>query len=181
MAPTTAFGALSAQSWPVRLLRSLAAAHICLIVAVGGHRIAGGEVDSGPVPAAALVLILALSLLLSGRRLILGQMVGLLAIAQLVVHMSCAQGSAAKDLGPTMVTGHVLATVLTAAALARGERFLWALADGLGLRRLELAFSAPALDLSTSRLRFQRRDARVPRVDVLVSGIGLRGPPVVGT
>ena len=174
---TNAVEALSARSWPVRILRSFAASITALIPAVSGHSVGGGEIVSGDVIGAVFAAVFVLTLLVSSRRLNTGQIVGLLLIAQIAVHTGCAVGGSMSTFGPAMVIGHLLATTLATWVLVRAEGFLWTLADRLGLRALSLLFARIGLAGPTPRLRCSRRDIRLPLRLILIGGIGLRGPP----
>lgn len=177
MVSTNQNDALSAQAWPVRFLRSLAAAGIGLTLAVGGHRAGGGAIAPGAVIAVAWGIVFAVALLLSARQLTAGQIVGLLLIAQIVVHVSCAFNGAVASFGPAMILGHVLATALTTGVLVRGERFLWTTADRIGLRSLPLFFIRVGVAGPTPQLQVRSQDVRLPLLLVQVGGNGLRGPP----
>jgi hypothetical protein len=170
--------ALSARAWPLRFLRVLAASHISLIIAVGGHRLGNGEIASTPVIGVVFATVFALTLLLSARQLTTGQVVGLLVAAQVVVHVGCAFSGPMTAIGPAMIAGHVLATAIATWVLISGERYLWAMADRLGLRVLRLMSSPPEFAGPAPRLRFVRQDTRLPLRLVLVGGKALRGPPV---
>lgn len=173
-----AYDALAAQAWPVRFARAFVASSVSLSLAVTGHRVGGGDVVSAPIILGVFATVFAITVQLSRRQLTAGQIVGLLLIAQIVIHLGCAMGESASSFGLTMIAGHAMATALSAAALARGERCLWALADLLGLAHLNALLNPGTLTTPFARLRFRRRDARPPNLNVLVGGIGLRGPPV---
>lgn len=178
VATTDPSHALSARSWPVRFLRSLAASYLGLIIAIGGHRFGGGEIASATVICAVFAIVFAATLLLSARQLTIGQIVGLLVIAQVVVHMGCAFGGPMTAFGPAMVAGHLLATAIATWVLVRGERFLWTMADRLGLQALRLVLSPRVVLRPATRVRFVRQDIRLPIRLVLVGGKAMRGPPV---
>lgn len=74
--------------------------------------------------------------LLSARRVTTGQMVGLLLLCQVCVHLGCSTGE--MTMSVSMLAGHVAATALSAACLARGESFVWRLAERLALRAAPL-------------------------------------------
>ena len=59
-------------------------------------------------------------------------MLGLLILCQVCVHLGCSMGE--MRMSAPMVAAHVAATALSALALARGEAFVWQLAERLGLR-----------------------------------------------
>lgn len=177
VAPTTAFDALGAWAWPIRLLRVCAASLVGLALALAGHTLAGGEMSSIPVILADLAVVATAGYLLSGRRLTLGQIVGLLLIAQVVVHVGCLVGASTPSLSAAMIVGHLIATAITAAVLSGGEQFAWALVERLGLRVIPL--------LSTTSLPAVRRIGQNPAYEdshppafMFAGGTGLRGPPV---
>lgn len=162
----------------MRFLRSLAASLFGLIIAVGGHRFGGGEIASAPVIAGVFATVFVFAWLLGNRQLTTGQIVGLLLIAQVVVHVGCAFGGPMAAFGPAMIVGHILATVAAAFVLVRGEQLLWDLADRLGLQAVRLFFALVGVIGPAPRLRFSRQDILLPLRLVLVGGNGLRGPPV---
>ena len=140
--PGTAFDvALRPAAGPVRLVRSTAAALACVAAAATGHALAGGTIG-----AAALLATFggaaAVAWLLSARRVTPGQLVGLLILCQVCVHLGCSTGE--MRMSASMIAGHVAATAISALALARGEAFVWQLAERLGLRvtPLELRIAA---------------------------------------
>ena len=128
--------------------------------------------------AAVFAIVLAATLLLSARQLTAGQIVGLLAIAQVVVHLGCALGGPMTVFGPAMIAGHVLATALATWVLVRGERFFWTMADRLGLQAVRLMLSPLVVLAPATRIRLVCQDLRLPLRLVLVGGKALRGPPV---
>ncbi len=127
---------------------------------------------------AVFAMVFAATWLLGVRQLTTGQIVGLLLIAQAAVHMGCAVDGPMTSFGPAMVAGHLLATALATCVLTQGERFLWTMADRLGLHALALVLSPTAVPGPVTRLRFVRQDVRLPLRLVLVGGKALRGPPV---
>jgi hypothetical protein len=124
---------------PVRALRSLAVALVCTLTASGAHVAAGGTIPAGAV-VTVLVASAAVAGLLSARRVTPGQMIGLLLLCQVCVHLGCSTGEMTMSL--TMVAGHLAATAISAAALARGEAFVWRLAERLALRATPLRAAA---------------------------------------
>lgn len=173
----TAFDALGASLWPIRLLRVCAASVIALTLALAGHTLGGGETSSLPVILTVLALVTSAAWLLSIRRLTTSQIVGLLLIAQIAVHLGCMVGTTPSTLSGAMIGGHLIATGFTAMILARGERFVWALAERLGLRVLPMLTAvAPAVHRRSRRI--PASDERRPPVFVFAGGTGLRGPPV---
>lgn len=157
----------------VRLLRSLAAALVCVAAAAAGHLAAGG-----PLPAVAVLAVLAgasgVAWLLSVRRITPGQLVGLLVLCQVGVHLG-AMGQHAT-MGAGMIGAHVLATAVSALVLARGEQFVWQLADRLGL--VPVALRIVALATPVERPPVVAPAVRSLRDVRLVHSRVLRGPPV---
>ncbi len=135
----------------MRHARALAASAACVATAFGAHAASGGEVAPLLV-GAAFVISGAAAWSLGGRRLTGAQMLGLLVLCQTAVHvaaMSSASGHAAP-MGATMLTAHVLTTLLSWWAMMRGEAFAWSLAQHLALRPLTLLLRTwrPSVDRS---------------------------------
>lgn len=129
--------ALRPAARPIRLVRSTAAALACVATAATGHAGAGGTIGSTAM-LTVFVGAAAIAWLLSARRVTPGQLVGLLMLCQVCVHLG---GSTDEmSMSVAMIAGHVAATAVSALALARGEAFVWQLAERLGLR-----ISAPDL------------------------------------
>ena len=167
------FEALRPGDRPLRVVRSIAAALTCVVVAASGHHAAGGALP----PRAVLAVFAGAAVvagLLSARRMTPSQLLGLLVLCQVGVHLTTSPGDMA--MGTTMIVGHVVATVVSALALARGERFVWELARRLGLRVLPvlraIAIMAPRRPPAAVIAPHSRRDVR------LAHSRWLRGPPV---
>jgi hypothetical protein len=166
-------GAVRPLDRPVRLARSVAAALVCVVAAAAGHLTGGGT-----LPAAAAIAVFAgatpVVWFLSSRRITPGQMIGLLLLCQVLVHLGAPHAD--MSMGPMMIGGHLLATALSAVVLARGERFVWQLAQRLGLRLAPLLDAVPTVPtvrrLPAVVVPRSRRDVR------LVHSRSLRGPPV---
>lgn len=172
-APTEAFAPVV---WPVRAARSVAAALVCVAVAAAGHALAGGS-TSAPVLAAVLAGTTAITWCLAARRVTTGQFIGLLLLAQAVVHVSCAWSSDATSMGSGMLVAHAAATAVSAVVMTRGEAFLWVLAERLGLRALPLLLAPTGVVGRPLRAPISYRHALH---DVtLVHTRCERGPPVV--
>jgi hypothetical protein len=159
---------------PLRALRSTAAALVCVVAAAVGHQSAGGA-----LPAGAVVSVFAgsatVAWLLSARRLTATQLLGLLVLCQVAVHLGATDGDMA--MGTSMVAAHVTATVLSVLLLARGEAFVWALADRLALRVAPLLHATHQVPVVPTgpvpdAVPRTRRDVR------LAHSRWLRGPPV---
>jgi hypothetical protein len=155
-------------------LRSTAAALVCVVAAALGHHSAGGALPPGAV-VSVFAGSAAVAWLLSARRLTATQLLGLLVLCQVVVHLGASDGE--MTMGATMVGAHVAATAVSVLALARGEAFVWSLAERLALRVAPLLQVVRELPVLT--------DGPVPnatprsRRDVhLAHSRWLRGPPV---
>ena len=107
----------------------MAAALAGVVTAATGHASAGGTIG-GTAVIATFSGAAAVAWLLSARRVTTGQMVGLLILCQVCVHLTGGE----MTMSAAMVAGHVAATIISAVALARGEAFVWRLAERLGLR-----------------------------------------------
>lgn len=174
---TTASEALSARSGPIRLLRVSAISAVAVILAAAGHEIGGGAVAPGATLVSVFAVIFAVSWFLTSRRLTLGQIAGLLLIAQLVVHLSC-MGSDMAPMGAAMIGGHLAATALTALIVSRGELFLWSLADRLGLRVVALVIFRVLRPVGRAAHPVISNERRRSLSYVFAGGPGLRGPPI---
>ncbi len=115
----------------MRLVRSTAAALACVATAATGHASAGGTIGSTAV-IATFGGAAAIAWLLSARRVTPGQLVGLLILCQVCVHLGCTTGE--MRMSASMLIAHAAATAISALLLARGEAFVWQLAERLGLR-----------------------------------------------
>lgn len=166
-------GALSPAGRPLRLVRSVAAALACVLTAALGHYTAGGQL-SAPAVIAVFAVGTAITWLLSARRVTMGQILGLLVLCQVSVHW--AGSDTAMTMDAKMLFGHFAATAVSALALSRGERFVWRLAERLGLRAM------PILQTTTvvpSLRPLVPVVAPRSRHDVLLAhSRSLRGPPI---
>ena len=147
---------------------------MCVVAAAVGHHSAGGA-----LPATAVMSVFAgsagIAWLLSSRRLTPTQLLGLLVLCQVAVHLGASDGE--MTMGAAMMTAHVAATAVSVLVLARGEAFVWNLAEHLALRVVPLLQVVRELPVLT--------DGPVPtaapcsRHDVrLAHSRWLRGPPV---
>ncbi len=155
------------------MVRSVAAAVVCVLVAAIGHTAAAGSL----APSAVVVVFAGscgVAWMLSARRVTTGQVVGLLVLCQVGVHLAAPHGD--MSMGPSMLLGHALATVASAAALARGERFAWALAERLGLRAAPLL--RPAVVPVRQRPALPVVGLHVRHDVTLTHSLWSRGPPV---
>jgi hypothetical protein len=165
--------ALDAGSRPLRAVRSLAAALVCVTAAAAGHHAAGGVLAPSAV-AAVFAGAAAVAWSLSARRVVPTQLVGLLVLCQVGVHLGASPGE--MTMGAAMIGAHVAATALSVVVLAHGERFVWQLAEKFGLRLLPLL--RPAVTVPSPRPALSVVAPRSLRDVRLAHSRSLRGPPV---
>ena len=167
------FAAMRPGIGVIRLVRSAAVALVCTATAAFAHLSAGGMI---PAPAFTTLFCAAwvVAWCVSVRRLTPGQLVGLLVLCQIAVHLSCSMES--MQMSTAMLATHVAATAISALVLARGEMFVWRMAERLALRLLPhtLVFlPVPSrVELVPVSVTRSRRDVRLAYSRVL------RGPPV---
>lgn len=158
---------------PLRLVRSVAAALVCVTAAAVGHHTAGGPLPVGAV-LAAFSGSAAVAYLLSARRLTASQLLGLLVLCQVCVHLGTSTGE--MTMGAAMIAAHLVATGVSVVALSHGESFVWTVAERLALRLAPLMSVRPLVP--TVRLLPAATPTRA-RPDVfLAHSRPLRGPPV---
>lgn len=178
MATSPAAAALSANVWPIRLARVFAGSFASVVLATFGHELGGGQAPPAGLLVFLVATIASLLWMLSRRRLLFVQLLGLLLLAQIAVHLAGMLTVGMAPMGPPMMVGHAMAIGLTAAVLAYGERSVWAIAERLGFHAVALVLyrhSAPA----QARPCDQRADSvQRPTCLLLVGGTGLRGPPI---
>lgn len=136
-----------------RLARAGVLGGASLFLATAGHVLGGGTLPGAGLLALTAVGLGLLAVTLTARRLRFGVLLAALGVEQLLLHLlfhastaavTCATvampghamtvGSvcgtgAATTAGWPMLLGHVLAVLATAWLLARGERWLWSVAD----------------------------------------------------
>ena len=156
----------------MRLIRSLAIGVFCTATATFAHLSAGGEIAA---PAAVVVFASASAVAwaLSSRRVTPGQLVGLLVLCQLFVHLGCSMGT--MNMSTAMLATHAGATAISALVLARGEAFIWQLAQRLGIQLLPQPICVALVPSCSVAM-----PAAAPRAlrDVRLSySRSLRGPP----
>jgi hypothetical protein len=144
----------------------------CVATAAVGHASAGGTIGSTAV-IAAFGGAAAIAWLLSARRVTPGQLTGLLILCQVCVHLGCSTGE--MRMSSSMLIAHAAATAISALLLARGEAFVWQLAERLGLR-------ATAMDLELAPIPSLRPVPLVPTTrslrDIRLTHSRVeRGPP----
>jgi hypothetical protein len=195
-------GRLTGMSAPtrgaVRVARAVAFGVAVLTIAAGAHVAAGDVLPSVTVLALLAIPVIVAAVALTGRRCGPVLLVGSMAAAQVVLHetlvaltaqvpgdmagqMSAASASAmgghavahTDGWSVTMTAAHVVATLVTALLLARGEQALWQLVSRL----------LPTLPCIPRLLACGPRQAPVllgvpaSRPSLVSGGSGLRGPP----
>jgi hypothetical protein len=154
-------------------------------LSVAGHLVAGGSLPASTTAATLLGLAVAGSVALSGRRWTVSSLVSVLLGVQVVCHVALAGGhnhqQAAHGVSGPMVVAHVLAALVTAALLSRGESWCWRLVALLG-RPVHIArvFAArtPA-DLGARLLPPVAGSLAALRSSLLVDAQPRRGPPAL--
>jgi hypothetical protein len=114
---------------PQRLQRALVLTCAAVVVGVAAHLLGGGTVE--PIAVAAAFPVLLLSWPLTHRESGWLPIAGAQLAGQQVVHTLLASATDVAAPGPPVdafVYGHVLAAVLVAVCLRRGEQRVWALA-----------------------------------------------------
>ena len=171
--PTVLADALRPASGPIRLLRAVAGALVCVAAAAVGHLGAGGTL----APSAVVVVFAGsglVSWLLAARRVTTGQLTGLLLLCQVLVHLATPSGE--MTMSALMVAGHLAATLVSVLLLSRGERLVWRLAEHLGLRMAPLLSAWPTTPVVPGFT--PHAEPVVLRGTLQVSTIWTRGPPV---
>ena len=137
-----------------RLARAGVLGGASLFLATAGHVVGGGTLPGTGLLALTAVGLALLSVTLTVRRLRFGMLLAALALEQVLLHLLfhasttaatcaavampghsmstavCGTGTATATSWP-MVLGHSVAVLATAWLLARGERWLWGVADRL--------------------------------------------------
>lgn len=145
--------AMSLTGGWARLARAGVFGGASLFLATAGHVLGGGTLPGAGLLALTAVGLGLLAVTLTARRLRFGVLLAALGVEQLLLHllfhasttaMTCASvvmpghamtgtavcgTGAAATAGWPMLLGHVLAVLATAWLLARGEQWLWSVAD----------------------------------------------------
>jgi hypothetical protein len=179
----------------VSALRTVRAAVVGLSasgLALLGHLAAGGTAPPPGQLALAVLAVLVVSLALSARRWTIGPLLAVLLGSQALFHVAFSGAGAAHVHGGQhgssasampghpwllMLVGHLVAALLTALLLRRGEDWLWGLVALLArvVRVMRLAAEEPVADPST---RAMSRSGHVRAVlDLLEHAVARRGPP----
>lgn len=154
---------------------------------MAGHVMAGGALATGPVVALATGGLVLLGIAMSGRPWTLPSLLTVLVGAQLVLHVLLAgaahehpmAGMSHDGLAPgiAMTSAHLVAAVLAALVLRRGERWCRGLVELIG--RPVRAVQVAGLPL----LRFRQLPLRPcppgPMTQHLATSLSRRGPPAL--
>lgn len=180
-------------SGALRWLRGVTVGLVATGLALAGHVLGGGAAPpAGPLAVIALTALVG-SVALSGQRWSGTALLGVLLGVQLSAHVVFAGATAVTapmhhepgpvtghGLGWTMLTGHLLAAVLTALLLRRGESWCWRVTDLLSRPvRAGRALALPGMP--PRRAAGQRSTGRVAalRPCLLAWVQPRRGPPAV--
>ncbi|WKK72129.1 hypothetical protein Q0F99_03550 [Rathayibacter oskolensis] len=193
------------------MARGVVAAVAATATAAASHTLAGAEAPALPILALAIAFSAVVCVLLSGRRLSLPRLVASVLLSQIAYHglflatgsggdvsvagtsgtgahfhdggtvelVAGAGGHAAHS--PAMLGAHLIAALLTVAALRHGERLFWTL--GAEIVRIVVRIVARAsalLDPSGPAVALVGTpEPRAPRaLDAVLSLLRHRGPPV---
>ncbi|MWV51045.1 hypothetical protein GRS96_17385 [Rathayibacter sp. VKM Ac-2803] len=192
------------------MARGSVAALTATATAAASHTLAGAEAPSLAILALAIAFSAVVCVLLSGRRLSLTRLAVSVLLSQLAYHGlflmtggsgdvsvagSTSTGAHFHDGGtveliaaggghaahsPGMLGAHLIAAVLTIAALRRGERLFWTLGAGLlrAVVRIVARASALLAPASPSIALVGTPEPRAPRaLDAVLSLLRHRGPP----
>jgi hypothetical protein len=182
-----------------RLARAAAFGVVVLTIAAGAHVAGGGALPSMTVLALLAIPVTVAAFALTSRRCGLALLLGSMAAAQVLLHqtlaalaapvpgdmsdqMSAASASAmgghamaqADGRSFTMTAAHVLATVVTAWLLARGEQALWQLVS----RLLPVLPGEPIVVGHGCPQTPVHASVHASAPSLVSGGVGLRGPPV---
>ncbi|GAA4580199.1 hypothetical protein GCM10023194_07890 [Planotetraspora phitsanulokensis] len=181
---------------PLRLARSAFFAIVCVMLAVGAHRLGGGSIPSFTTALAAGAVVLAVAAGMAGRERSASTISVLLVVAQASLHELFdrtapaaasalpavhAHGGLGVDLG--MIIAHLTATLITGWWLARGEIALWSLLRRAGaratgsLRALLAVLSREPAPVLPRSFGFLSTVSRVRPGRVLLHAVTRRGPP----
>jgi hypothetical protein len=181
-----------------RLTRAASFGVAVLTIAAAAHVSAGGALPSMTVLALLAVPVTVAALAVTSRRCGLALLLGSMGAAQLILHQAlmaltapvpsgmasqmsahsaAAMGGQAQVDGRsvTMTAAHVVATVVTAFLLARGEQALWQLVSRLLLPALP---SEPIVLVHGCAQTPALVTVPVLAPSLVSGGLGLRGPPV---
>lgn len=175
----------------LRFARGTAVGATAMGLAVTGHAVGGRSLPASSTAVALLALTVAGSVALSGRRWTVSALVTVLLGVQAVCHVAFADHPtaapvadhhhAAHSVTASMLVAHVLAALVTAVLLRRGESWCWRLAALLS-RPMHVA------RVFTARTVPASRDRLVPSADgslavlrslLLADGQPRRGPPAL--
>lgn len=156
-----------------------------MVIALAGHLMAGGAVP-GMASVLALAWIGGCCVLLADRQRSFGSILAACSVAQVAFHLmfavsgaphaahSAAATSTSVFADLSMIAGHALAAILTAALLAYGDTVLWSLFHAV--RLVQVPPVVPPQP--TVRLAVIRAADHVSRwYDFLAQGQPRRGPP----
>jgi len=180
----------AATEGPLPLVRGVVVGSCATGIALGGHLVGDGAPPSAAILTATAVGVALLSVGLSRWRWTFPRLLALLLVAQVPLHAAFARaepipvhaGHTHAAMAPEttvdwpMLLGHLLAAVVAAALLQRGEAWLHAVLDTLGLRALRL-IDAPRPVHAGPDNPFSRQDNDLPCTNAATDAWLRRGPP----
>ncbi|WP_433421104.1 MFS transporter [Microtetraspora malaysiensis] len=175
---------------PLRLARAAAFSVVCVGLGVFAHRFAGGTGPTSGALAVGGAVVMAVSAVLAGRERSRATITGLLAAAQLFLHLLLGRAALPDGLPAPqhthrlgvdagMVAAHLVATLVTGWWLARGETAVWSLLRRLGASALRLL--TPAATPAAPHVPLPRAAAAPAPLTgrTLRHTLVRRGPPVL--
>ncbi|MGH3315601.1 MAG: hypothetical protein ACRDO0_05600 [Nocardioidaceae bacterium] len=188
---TAGSGRSAATHGLLPLLRGAVVGSCANGIAMGGHIVGDGAPPSAAVLTATAVGVALLSVGMSRWRWTFPRLLALLLVAQLPLHAAFARaepvhvhaGHTHAAMAPEtafdwpMLLGHLLAAVVTAALLQRGEAWLHAVLDTVGLRALRLIDAPHPVHAAPGHHPFSRQDQDLPCTNAATDAWLRRGPP----
>jgi hypothetical protein len=185
-------GATVGSTAPLRLVRGTIVGVCAVVLGAGGHTLVSGMTPSSSTLALVSVVAVVVGVAMSGRRWRLPSLFAVLGGAQLVFHILMSRGAddsmramheqAAGRLTehPLMMVGaHVVAALVSAALLERGEQWCWQLVELL-TRPLRVTTLAP-LVVRVELVVINERTSPILRRQAWLASQLRRGPPVPRT
>lgn len=162
----------------LRLVRA-AAVVLCVVgVSLVGHVAAGGDVPGMLTLTGTATAVAVYAGALTRNRLSLGELIVAIGAGQVLLHMAFMTSGGDHAGGLAMLTGHVIATVVLALVLARGEAAVWALWCWLR-PRLSVPRAESGTPVDHAECLAATAAARV-QITWVGTSMSWRGPPSTG-
>ena len=167
---------LSPLSGPARVGRATVLGMWVVLGACAGHLASSGQIPPWIALAPVVGVTVAVAWCLAARRLRYGTVLALIALPQVVVHVLAGYVHGHPEVpSPAMLTAHLLATVVTAAVVARVERAWWLVWGWLTRGPRSIGWSAVTPVPAVAVGWIGRRVAHGP---MLAHHLVRRGPPL---